>query len=86
MSYLKITDPTKRDYLVQQLINTRKEILQDSINEKVGDIKLQQDLAKMYKPLAEIVEPALSTLTTTMKALPTTLMRAITPAVGQHRA
>ena len=55
MSYLKITDPTKRDYLVQQLINTRKEILQDSVNEKAGDIKWQQDLAKMYKPLAEKV-------------------------------
>ena len=77
MSYLKITDPTKRDYLVQQLINTRKEILQDSINETFGDIKFQQDLTKMYKPLTEKVEPVLST----MKALPTTLtesMKAIT--------
>ena len=77
MSYLKITDPTKRDYLVQQLINTRKEILQDSINEKFGDIKFQQDLTKMYQPVTEKVEPVLST----MKALPTTLtesMKAIT--------
>jgi hypothetical protein len=56
MSFLKITDPAKRDLLVQELIKTRKNILQDSIDERVGEITAQQSLSKLFKPLTEKIE------------------------------
>jgi hypothetical protein len=66
MSFLKITDPAKRDLLVQELIKTRKNILQDSIDERVGEITAQQSLSKLFKPLTEKIE----TTTQAIKALP----------------
>jgi hypothetical protein len=44
LSFLKITDPAKRDLLIQELIKTRKNIMQDSIDERVGEITAQQSL------------------------------------------
>jgi hypothetical protein len=72
MSFLKITDPAKRDLLVQELIKTRKNILQDSIDERVGEITAQQSLSKLFKPLTEKIE----TTTQAIKALP--------PVLRQH--
>ncbi len=88
MSFLKITDPAKRDFLVQELIKTRRAIKQDSINERVGDIKLQQDQTKLFKPLTDkivssaasfgsVIEPTLKDLTSTVKALPSTISESI---------
>jgi hypothetical protein len=69
MSFLKITDPAKRDFLVQELIKTRRNILQDSIDERVGEITAQQSLSKLFKPLTEKIE----TTTQAIKALPPAL-------------
>jgi hypothetical protein len=66
MSFLKITDPAKRDLLVQELIRTRKTILQESIDERVGEVTAQQSLSKLFKPLTEKIE----TTTQAIKALP----------------
>jgi hypothetical protein len=66
MSFLKITDPAKRDFLVQELIKTRRNILQDSIDERVGEITAQQSLSKLFKPLTEKIE----TTTQAIKTLP----------------
>jgi hypothetical protein len=66
VSFLKITDPAKRDLLVQQLIKTRNNILQDSIDERVRQITAQQSLSKLFKPLTEKIE----TTTQAIKALP----------------
>jgi hypothetical protein len=56
MSFLKITDPAKRDFLVQELIKTRRIILQDSIDERVDEITAQQSLSKLFKPLTEKIQ------------------------------
>jgi hypothetical protein len=66
MSFLKITDPAKRYLLVQKLIKTRKNILQDSIDERVGEITAQKLLFKLFKPLTEKIE----TTTQAVTALP----------------
>jgi hypothetical protein len=56
MSFLKVTDPAKRDFLVQELIKTRKAIMQDSITERLGDAKLYQASTKLFIPLTEKIE------------------------------
>jgi hypothetical protein len=66
MSFLKITYPAKRDLLVQELIKTHRNILQDSIDERVRQITAQQSLSKLFKPLTKKIE----TTTQAIKALP----------------
>jgi anti-anti-sigma regulatory factor len=56
MSFLKISDSAKRDLLVQELINARKNIMQVSISEKIRDIMAQQSLSKLFKPVTEKIE------------------------------
>jgi hypothetical protein len=69
MSFLKIIDPAKRDFLVQELLKTHRNIFQDSIDERVGEITAQQSLSKLFKPLTEKIE----TTTQAIKALPPAL-------------
>lgn len=58
--------------MVQALIKTHKTILQESINEKVGDITAQQSLSQLFKPLTEKIETTIKAIL----ALPT--LKAIT--------
>src|SRR5688572_2387207 len=53
MSFLKITDPAKRDLIVAEFFKTKKNIQQNFLNEKLGDIGLQQELTKFFKPVVD---------------------------------
>src|SRR5688572_21246513 len=53
MSFLKITDPAKRDLIVAEFLKTKKNIQQNFLNEKLGDIGLQQELTKFFKPVVD---------------------------------
>ena len=53
MSFLKISDPKKRDEIVKEFIERKKRIYQDSVNNKLSDASFQTDLTKMYKPLLD---------------------------------
>ena len=53
MSFLNIKDPAKRDFIVQEYLRIKKNIQQDSLAEKMGDIGLQRELTKLYKPITE---------------------------------
>src|SRR5688572_22321109 len=53
MSFLKFTDPAKRELFVADFHATKKRIQQNFLNEKLGDIGLQQDLVKLYKPIVD---------------------------------
>ena len=41
MSFLKITDPKKRDFIVNEFLNTRQKIQQNYLSEHVGDLSTQ---------------------------------------------
>src|SRR5688572_11280545 len=53
MSFLKITDPTKRDLIVAEFLKTKKNIQQNFLSEKLGDIGMQRELVKLYKPIVD---------------------------------
>src|SRR5688572_31621562 len=53
MSFLKITDPAKRDLIVADFLKTKKNIQQNFLNEKLGNIGMQQELTKLYKPIID---------------------------------
>src|SRR5688572_28710035 len=53
MSFLKITNPAERELMVADFHAMKKRIQQNFLNEKLGDIGLQQDLVKLYKPIVD---------------------------------
>ena len=55
-------DPNKRDEVVGEMIERRKKIYQDSLNESIYDANLQADLSKLYKPLIESNEKMIKSI------------------------
>ena len=53
MSFLKISDPVKRDLTVKEYIELKKNIRDNLLSERTGEQQLQTDLSKFYKPITE---------------------------------
>ena len=53
MSFLKINDPLKRDAIVKEYLELKKEIRSNFLSERIGEQQLQTDLSKFYKPITE---------------------------------
>jgi hypothetical protein len=74
MSFLKITDPEKRDFILKEFLTSKHNIRQNSLSEKLGDIGIQRELTKLYKPITDSQAATLSDFTSTaLKALPASL-------------
>src|SRR6218665_2714188 len=69
MSFLKITDPSKRDFIVEEYLKSKKNIKQNFLSERLGDIGLRRELTKMYKPIVD----SQSTISKEQKALLSTI-------------
>ena len=54
MSFLKITDPKKRDFVVNKFLKTRQNIQQKFLSERLGDVNTQYELSKLFKPLTDM--------------------------------
>ena len=54
MSFLKITDPKKRDFIVNEFLKTRQNIQQNFLSERVGDLSTQHELSNLFKPVADM--------------------------------
>ena len=53
MSFLKISDTRKREATIKDFIETRKRIKDNFIAERVGEIGVQRELGKFFKPVTE---------------------------------
>ena len=53
MSFLKITDPKKREAMIRDYTETRKRIKDNLIAEKVRKMETQTELSKLFKPITE---------------------------------
>ena len=53
MSFLKISDPTKRDAMVKDYLDLKKNIRDNLLSERTGEQQLQTDLSKFFKPITE---------------------------------
>ena len=54
MSFLKITDPKKRDFIVSEFLKTRQNIQQNFLSERVDDLSTQYELSKLFKPVTDM--------------------------------
>ena len=53
MSFLKISDPTKRDQTVKEYLELKKNIRDNLLSERTGEQQLQTELTKFYRPITE---------------------------------
>ena len=53
MSFLKISDPAKRDAMVKDYLKLKKNIRDNLLSERTGELELQTDLSKFYRPITE---------------------------------
>ena len=53
MSFLKISDPTKRDQIVKEYLELKKNIRDNLLSERTGEQQLQTELTKFYRPITE---------------------------------
>ena len=53
MSFLKISDPAKRDAIVKEYLELKKNILDNLLSERTGELELQTDLSKFHRPITE---------------------------------
>ena len=54
MSFLKITDPNKRDCIDNEFLKKRQNIRQNFLSEHVGDLNTQYELSKLFKPVMDM--------------------------------
>ena len=53
MTFLNITDPRERDKLVQDFLQTKRNIQLNNLSERLGDIELKREMTKIYSPIIE---------------------------------
>ena len=68
MSFIKVTDPRKREELIKDFIETRKRIKDNFISRKVGETEYQTGLTKLFKPITETQKATAKEITEAEKA------------------
>ena len=68
MSFIKVTDPRKREELIKDFIETRKRIKDTFIARKVGESEYQTGLTKLFKPVTETQKATAKEITDAQKA------------------
>ena len=54
MSFLKITDPKKKDFIVNEFLKTRQNSQQNFLSERVDDLSTQYEHSKLFKPVTDM--------------------------------
>ena len=86
MSFLKISDPLKRDAIVKEYLELKKKIRGNFLSERIGEQQLQTDLSKFYKPITETqktttreITEGLKPITETQKAMAREITEGLKP-------
>ena len=69
MSFLKISDPLKRDVIVKEYLELKKNIRDNFLSERIGEQQLQTDLSKFYKPITETQKATTREITEGLKPI-----------------
>ena len=69
MSFLKISDPLKRNAIVKEYLELKKKIRGNFLSERIGEQQLQTDLSKFYKPITETQETTTREITEGLKPI-----------------
>ena len=69
MSFLKISDPLKRDAIVKEYLELKKNIRDNFLSERIGEQQLQTDLSKLYRPITETQKATVREITEGLKPI-----------------
>ena len=69
MSFLKISDPVKRDSIVQEYLELKENIRDNLLSERTGEQQLQTDLSKFFKPITETQKATAREITEELKPI-----------------
>ena len=69
MSFLKISDPLKRDAIVKEYLELKKNIRDNFLSERIGEQQLQTDLSKFYRPITETQKATAKEITEELKPI-----------------
>ena len=69
MSFLKISDPVKRDLIVKEYLELKKNIRDNQLSERAGEQQLQTDLSKFFKPITETQKATSREITEGLKSI-----------------
>ena len=69
MSFLKISDPLKRDAIVKEYLKLKKNIHDNLLSERIGESELQISLSKFYKPITETQKTTAREITEELKPI-----------------
>ena len=69
MSFLKISDPVKRDLIVKEYLELKKNIRNNLLSERTGELELQTDLSKFYRPITETEKATVREITEGLKPI-----------------
>ena len=69
MSFLKISDPVKRDLIVKEYLELKKNIQDNQLSERAGEQQLQTDLSKFFKPITETQKATTKEITEGLKPI-----------------
>ena len=79
MSFIKVTDPRKREELIKDFIETRKRIKDNFIAQKVGEAEYQTGLTKLFKPVTETQKATTKEITEAQKATAERIEKGLLP-------
>ena len=69
MSFLKISDPVKRDSIVKEFLELKKNVRDNLLSERTGEQQLQADLSKFYRPITETQKATAREITEGLKPI-----------------
>ena len=69
MSFLKISDPAERDAIVKEYLDLKKNIRDNLLSERTGELELQTDLSKFYRPITETQKATAREITEGLKSI-----------------
>ena len=67
MSILKISDPVKRDLIVKEYLELKKNIRENFLSERAEEQQLQTDLSKFYRPITKTQKATAREITEELK-------------------
>ena len=69
MSFLKINDPAKRNQMVEEYLELKKNIRGNLLSERTGEQQLQTDRSKIFKPITETQKATAKEITEELKPI-----------------
>ena len=87
MSFLKISDPKRRDSIVEEFLKTKANIKRNDLAEKLGDINLSRELTKHYSPIVTVQSEIVKELKTIKESADATTnaLQSLPAAIQYHQ-